>query len=86
MATGVGQNLLYLIADLTNVRLQPDILGIRLNPLSKRIQTEAYRAWMAGLLFNTISGVYTLYHLKQRAVTLTGKNGKTAVEKKELER
>lgn len=66
--------------------VQPDALGIRRSPATKRIQREAFRAWMAGLLFNIMASVYTLSQIKAKASSLDRKSGESAVEKKKLER
>ena len=69
-----------------NPSLQPDALGIRRSPTAKKIQREAFRAWMAGLLFNIMASVYSLSQMKARAALLDGKSAENAVEKKKLER
>jgi len=38
------------------------------------------------LVFNTVAGFYTLYQLRQRALTLNKQEGESAVESKKLER
>ncbi len=53
---------------------------------AKRLQREAYKAWFAGLLFNTVAGVYTLYQLRQKSQSVDRKEGEGVVESKKLER
>lgn len=53
---------------------------------AKKLQKEAYRAWMVGLLFNAVGGAYTLFHLKQRENRIDKKDGEGVVEHKKLQR
>ena len=64
-----------------------DSVGIRKFEGAARLQKEAYRAWLAGLLCNVVAGVYQLYNLQMA----TRKNSESvdaekAVEKKKLQR
>lgn len=61
-------------------------MGIRLSNAAKRLQREAYKAWLAGLVFNTIAGAYTLFQLSEREQSLDRKEGEGVVEIKKLER
>ncbi|KAI9844625.1 MAG: Peroxisomal membrane protein PMP27 [Sclerophora amabilis] len=63
-----------------------DTAGIRPTPAAKRLQQEAYRAWFAGLLFNTVSGIYTLYQVRLKQQTIDKKEGEGVVESKKLDR
>ena len=54
--------------------------------MAKKIQREAFRAWMAGLLFNIMASVYSLSQIKARVASLDRKSAESAVEKKKLER
>ncbi|KAI9714146.1 MAG: hypothetical protein M1812_006474 [Candelaria pacifica] len=63
-----------------------DAAGIRPSASAKKLQREAYRAWFAGLLFNTIAGIYTLYQLRQRSQAINMKEGEGVVESKKVER
>jgi len=63
-----------------------DAAGIRKLESIKRIQREAYKFWMTGLIFNTVAGLYTLFQLRQRATTIDKKEGEGAVESKKLEK
>ncbi|KAF1809735.1 peroxisomal biogenesis factor 11 [Eremomyces bilateralis CBS 781.70] len=82
----VGRQLGYggymLLDNLTVV----DAAGIRSYSAAKRLQREAYKFWIAGLVFNTTAGLYTLYQLKQRAAAVDKKDGEGVVESKKLER
>lgn len=62
------------------------MLGARKSPSTARIQREAYKSWLIGLSFNTVAGLYTLYQLRQRALTLNKEDAEKAVESKKLER
>ncbi|KAF2097715.1 peroxisomal biogenesis factor 11 [Rhizodiscina lignyota] len=63
-----------------------DSAGIRPSPNAKRIQREAYKAWLAALTFSAVAGVYKLYGQQQRARTLNKQEAEGAVEVKKLER
>ncbi|KAI9818778.1 MAG: Peroxisomal membrane protein PMP27 [Pycnora praestabilis] len=63
-----------------------DAAGIRPISSAKRLQQEAYRAWFFGIFFNTVAGVYTLYQLRQRALSIDRKDGEGVVELKKVER
>ncbi len=65
---------------------QLDAAGIRASNSAKRLQREAYKAWLVGLLFSTISGTYSLFQLQQREQTIDKKEGEGVVESKRLER
>ena len=53
---------------------------------AKRLQREAYKAWFTGLMFNTISGLYTLWQLRQREQSIDRKDGEGVVESKKIQR
>ena len=53
---------------------------------AKRLQKEAYRAWMTGLIFNAVAGFYSLWRLGQREEKINKKEGEGVVEGKKLER
>jgi len=63
-----------------------DAIGIKKFQNIKKLQKEAYRMWMTGLLFNTVAGLYTLFRLKQRSQSIDKKEGEGAVESKKLDR
>ena len=63
-----------------------DAAGIRPSASAKRLQREAYRAWLAGLLCNAAAGVYSLWQLRQREAALDRKDGEAVVESKKLQR
>ena len=51
---------------------------------AKRLQQEAYRAWFAGLAFNAIAGLYTLWQLRQREQNIDRNDGEGVVESKKI--
>ncbi len=51
---------------------------------AKRLQQEAYKAWLVGLMFNAVAGAYTLWQLRQREQNIDRKNGEGVVESKKL--
>ena len=63
-----------------------DVLGARKSPATARIQREAYRSWLIGLSFNSVAGLYTLYQLRLRSLTLNKEDAEKAVESKKLEK
>ena len=67
-------------------RMQLDVAGIRPSTSTKRLQREAYRAWLTGLTFNVVAGFYTLWQLRQREQRIDRKDGEGVVESKKLQR
>ncbi len=63
-----------------------DAAGIKKNAAAKRLQAQAYKAWLVGLLASALSGVYSNYMLIQRAKAISEKDGNGKVEAKKIER
>jgi peroxin-11B len=63
-----------------------DAAGIRKSPTAKRLQQEAYRCWMIGLLFSAVSGTYSLYNLRQQQARVDKKDGEGVVTSKRIEK
>jgi peroxin-11B len=63
-----------------------DAAGIRKSPNTKRIQKEAYRFWMIGLLFSTMSGTYSLWNLRQQSRKINKEDGEGVVAAKRIEK
>jgi len=63
-----------------------DAAGIRKSPSTKRIQQEAYRCWMIGLLFSAVSSAYSLYNLRQQQSRIDKKDGEGVVTSKRIEK
>lgn len=63
---------------------QLDAAGIRPLASAKRLQQEAYKAWMAGLTCNAIAGLYTLWQLRQREQRIDKNEGEGVVESKKI--
>lgn len=61
-------------------------MGIRPLNSAKRLQREAYKAWLTGLMFNAVAGLYTLFQLRQRELGLDRKEGEGMVETKKVQR
>jgi len=62
-----------------------DNVGIRKFEGAARLQKEAYRAWLAGLLCNVAAGLYTLYNLQVAAKKKTDSaDAEKAVEVKKI--
>jgi len=73
----------YLSFDLATVM---DAAGIRKWEGAKRLQREAYRCWLVGLLFSTASGLYSLYGLRQQSGKIDKKDGEGVVASKRIEK
>ncbi|GME24560.1 Peroxisomal biogenesis factor 11 [Neofusicoccum parvum] len=73
----------YMLLDNLTV---PDVVGFRKSANIKTVQEQAYRAWMTGLLFNVIAGVYSLAQLRKRVAAVDEKEAESVVEKKKIER
>ena len=69
---------------LTYMGVQLDTAGIRPLASAKRLQQEAYKAWFIGLTFNTVAGLYTLFQLRQRELSINKKDGEGVVESKKV--
>ncbi|MCJ1279680.1 Peroxisomal membrane protein PMP27 [Puttea exsequens] len=63
-----------------------DAAGIRPMASAKRLQQEAYRFWFAGLSFNVVAGLYTLWQIRQKEAGVDKSNGEGVVESKKLVR
>ncbi|KZF21021.1 peroxisomal biogenesis factor 11 [Xylona heveae TC161] len=82
----VGRQLGYAVYLSLDILTYLDAAGIRPTPAAKRLQKEAYRAWLVGLLFNTVAGLYTLVQIRKRTASIDKKDGEGVVEVKKLER
>ncbi|KAI9650741.1 Peroxisomal membrane protein PMP27 [Ciborinia camelliae] len=63
-----------------------DTVGIRKSPSTKRIQKEAFKFWLMGLLFSTASGMYSLYDLRKQSAKIDKKDGEGVVASKRIEK
>ncbi|RKF63815.1 Peroxisomal membrane protein PMP27 [Erysiphe neolycopersici] len=63
-----------------------DAAGILKSPSVKRIQRESNKCWICGLLFGTISGLYSLYLLKQQESRIDRKNGEDVVASRRIQK
>ncbi|RFU29925.1 hypothetical protein B7463_g6411, partial [Scytalidium lignicola] len=63
-----------------------DAAGIRPNAAAKRLQREAYRFWMMGLVFSAVSGSYSLYSLRQQEAKIDKKDGEGVVTSKRIQK
>ena len=63
-----------------------DAAGIRKSAAAKRLQREAYKCWMVGLLFSVASGSYTLYNLRLQQKRVDKKEGEGVVASKRIEK
>lgn len=51
---------------------------------AKRLQQQAFKAWMAGLTCNAVAGLYTLWQLRQREQRIDKNEGEGVVESKKI--
>ena len=63
-----------------------DAAGIKKNPSAKKIQNEAYRFWMIGLLFSVVSGTYSWWDLRQQQSKIEKTDGESVVVSKRIEK
>jgi len=63
-----------------------DSAGIRPSAGAKRLSREAYKSWFVGLAFSALSGVYSLYRLRERESKLNKEIGEGVVESKRLQK
>lgn len=63
-----------------------DAIGVRKLSSAKRLQENAYRAWMSGLVCSAVAGVYTMWRLQEKEKTIDRKEGEGVVEAKKLEK
>lgn len=63
-----------------------DAAGIRKFEGAKKLQKEAYRFWMIGLIFSTLSSTYSLYNLRQQQSRIDKKDGEGVVAAKRIEK
>lgn len=63
-----------------------DAAGIRKSAAAKRLQVQAYKAWLVGLLASALSGVYSNYILAERAKAIDEKDGEGKMEAKKIAR
>ena len=83
---GIGRQLGYAVYLSMDSITYLDAAGIRPSAGAKRLQQEAYKAWFAGLLCNTIAGFYTLYKLREQEKGIDKKEGEGVVEGKKIEK
>jgi len=60
--------------------------GIRKLDSIKRLQTQAYRFWLSGLVFSLVSGTYSLYGLRQQQKKISKEDGEGVVAAKRIEK
>ncbi|KAK4984824.1 Peroxisomal membrane protein PMP27 [Elasticomyces elasticus] len=82
----IGRQLGYAVYMSLDTLTYLDATGIRPSVSAKRLQREAYKAWMTGLLFNVMGGVYTLYMMTEKSRSMAKDDGEKAVTAKKFER
>lgn len=63
-----------------------DTIGIRKLSFAPKLQENAYRCWMAGLVCSAVSGLYSLWRLQEKEKTLDRKEGEGVVEAKKIQK
>lgn len=83
-----GRQLGYGAYMLTDTLTYLDASGVRPSAMAKRMQVQAYKAWMTGLCFSVLNGVYTIYKSKNEEAAQTDKAvaAEKTVEVKKLQR
>lgn len=73
---------------LTDTLTYLDASGVRPSMMAKRMQVQAYKAWMTGLCFSVVNGVYIIYKSKNEELAQTDKAvaAEKTVEVKKLQR
>ena len=83
----VGRQLGYAFYLTLDTLTYVDTVGIRKFEGAARLQREAYRAWLAGLLCNVAAGLYQLYYMREGVGQQeTGADAEKAVELKKIAR
>ena len=81
----VGRQLGYAFYLTFDTLTYADAVGIRKFEGAARLQREAYKAWLAGLMCNVVAGIYTLYNMQIEQTTQTeSADAEKAVELKKL--
>lgn len=83
-----GRQLGYGAYMLTDTLTYLDASGVRPSLAAKKFQVQAYRAWMTGLCFSVLNGVYTIYKSRGEEAAQTDKAvaAEKTVEVKKLQR
>lgn len=63
-----------------------DTMGIKKLSYAKKLQENAYRCWMVGLIFSSVSSLYSLWRLQEKEKTIDRKEGEGVVEAKKIEK
>lgn len=73
---------------LTDTLTYLDASGVRPSLAAKKLQVQAYKAWMTGLCFSVLNGVYTIYKSRNEEAAQTDKAvaAEKTVEVKKLQR
>lgn len=83
-----GRQLGYGAYMLTDTLTYLDASGVRPSLAAKKLQVQAYKAWMTGLCFSVLNGVYTIYKSRNEEAAQTDKAvaAEKTVEVKKLQR
>ncbi|EEP76351.1 hypothetical protein UREG_01200 [Uncinocarpus reesii 1704] len=63
-----------------------DAAGIRKLNSVKKLQSQALKAWMAGLVCSAVAGVYSMWRLRELEKSVNKQDGEGALEGKKIER
>ncbi|EER23761.1 Peroxisomal membrane protein PMP27 [Coccidioides posadasii str. Silveira] len=82
----VGRQLGYAVYLSYDMVTYLDAAGIRKLSTVKKLQSQALKAWMAGLLCSAIAGIYSMWRLRDLERTVNKQDGEGALEGKKIER
>ncbi|KAI9882791.1 MAG: hypothetical protein M1823_005454 [Watsoniomyces obsoletus] len=82
----VGRQLGYAAYLTLDLATYLDAAGIRPFESAKRLQREAQKAWLVGLIFSAVAGTYSLWQLQEKEQRIDRKEGEGVLEIKRLER
>lgn len=63
-----------------------DAMGVKKYESTKRIQANAYRFWLTGLVASALAGIYSNYALRQRTTQIDEKDAEGKMEKVKIAR
>jgi peroxin-11B len=83
-----GRQLGYAAYMLSDTLTYLDASGVRPSAAAKKMQVQAYKAWMTGLCFSVLNSVYTIYKSRTEEAAHTEKAvaAEKTVEVKKLQR
>lgn len=71
----------YLTFDMLTIL---DAIGVRKSAATKRLQEQAYKAWLVGLVASTLSGIYSTYTVTKRVGAINENDTEGKLEAKKI--